>query len=126
MVACWGPAEEGTLSSIPGIPGASEPSFRTRDDSWVSLDTLVRSTCARLEEIGEVVSPLAAKAVIQVGRDSVQRWPERQGDALMHTVSDQLRHQRLIVVPRLVREILVAYTSAVVELDVAEVVESRG
>ena len=115
---------EDPLTSIPGIPGASEPSFRTRDAQWVSLDTLVRSTCQRLEDIGEPVSPLAAKAVIQVGRECVQAYPERQGDALMISVSDNLRQRRLLVVPRLVREILIAYTSAVVELDVAEVVES--
>ncbi len=90
----------------------------------MSLDTLVHGTCQRLDEIGEAVSPLAAKAVIQVGREAVQESPELQGDALMLRVSDELQKRRVLISPRLVREILVAYTSAVVQLDVAEIVES--
>ena len=51
---------------IPGIPGASEPSFRTRDQVWIALDDLVYETCTKLEVLGIVLSPYACKAAIQV------------------------------------------------------------
>ena len=43
--------EAGAEMRIPGIPGASEPSFRTRGQIWVALDDLVHETCTRLEEV---------------------------------------------------------------------------
>jgi len=85
---------------------------------------MVRRTVARLDEIGEGVSHVAAKATIQVAREMVQAYPERKGDALMRTVSRQLQERRVIMPPRLAHEILVAYTGVVVDMDVAEVVES--
>ena len=53
---------------IPGIPGASEPSFRTRDRIWIALDDLVYETCSKLEELGLAISPYACKAAIQISR----------------------------------------------------------
>ena len=53
---------------IPGIPGASEPSFRTRDRVWIALDDLVYETCSKLEEEGVLLSPYSCKAAIQVSR----------------------------------------------------------
>jgi len=51
---------------IPGIPGASEPSFRTRDRVWIALDDLVYETCTKLEELGFSLSPYSCKAAIQI------------------------------------------------------------
>ena len=106
---------------IPGIPGASEPTFRTRDCHWMSLDTLVMETCAELEEDGWVVSPHAAKVTIQVARVVVQGPDGMETDTLVDEVQARLRHRFILLTVAQVRSILTAYARVVSTMDIAEI-----
>ena len=108
---------------IPGIPGASEPSFRTRDRRWMGLDAVVHETCAHLEEEGIIVSPVAAKATIQLARLVVQEPVERDSDALVETIVERLRARRVIMPPNTALAVLAAYAQVIVVLDVLEINE---
>ena len=108
---------------IPGIPGASEPSFRTRDRRWMGLDALVRETCAHLEEEGLSVSPVAAKATIQLARFIVQEPIERDTDALVETIVERLRARRVLIPANMALAVLTAYAHVIVVLDVLEINE---
>ncbi|MCB9758831.1 MAG: hypothetical protein H6739_03245 [Alphaproteobacteria bacterium] len=107
--------------TIPGLPGASEPTFRTRDRSLFSLDMLVREVCERLVDDGLNVSPRVAKAAIQCARRWICEREELDVDALSLLVSRDLRHHRVLLIPDMVSEVLVTYVRLVIELDVAEV-----
>lgn len=108
---------------IPGLPGASEPTFRTRDRRWMGLDTLVLDTCQRLEDSGAAVSPVAAKAAIQLARHLVVMDEELVGEDLLAAVSFRLRRQRVLLTPAAVGRVLGAYARLVVELDITETCE---
>jgi hypothetical protein len=108
---------------IPGLPGASEPTFRTRDRRWMGLDTLVMDTTRRLADAGWAVSPVAAKAAIQLARHLVVVEEELSGDALIDAISVRLRRQRVLLTPEHVGRILGAYARLVVELDITETCE---
>ena len=108
---------------IPGIPGASEPAFRTRDARWMGLDALVHETCAVLDEEGISVSPVAAKAAIQIARFVVQEPVERDTDGLIRAVAERLRARRVLLPLDVVREILTTYAQVIVVLDVLEINE---
>lgn len=109
--------------SIPGIPGASEPSFRTRDARWMGLDAVVLETCAMLSEEGTEVSPVAAKAAIQLARFVVQEPVERESEALARVVSQRLQARSVVLPVAVVREILEMYAKVIVALDVLEINE---
>ncbi len=108
---------------IPGIPGASEPAFRTRDARWMGLDALVRETCAFLEEDGIVISLIAAKATIQLARRTVQEPLERDQDELCSVISDRLRSRRVLMPVPSVRDVIQAYARVIVSLDILEINE---
>ncbi len=108
---------------IPGIPGASEPSFRTRDRRWMGLDALVHETCATLQEEGVTVSPYAAKAVIQIARFVVQEPVERNTDELVETIVDRLQARCVLLPPNTVLAVLTTYAHVIVVLDVLEINE---
>ena len=108
---------------IPGIPGASEPSFRTRDRRWMGLDALVRETCAHLEEDDLFVSPVAAKATIQLARLVVQEPVDRDTGQLVETIVKRLRARRVIIPPNTALAVLTAYAHVIVVLDVLEINE---
>ena len=82
---------------IPGIPGSSEPSFRTRDAQWLGLDTMVRETVVELAEQGLTLSPYVVKATVQVGRMAVQGPCGRDVDALVESVQMHLRDRRVLI-----------------------------
>ena len=108
---------------IPGIPGASEPSFRTRDRRWMGLDSLVRETCAHLSEEGLEVSPVAAKATIQLARFVVQEPIERDTEALVETIVGRLRARCVVMPANMVLAVLTTYARVIVLLDVLEINE---
>ena len=108
---------------IPGIPGASEPAFRTRDARWMGLDAVVQETVSVLREEGFDVSLMAAKATIQIARFVVQKPVERDTEALIATVNDRLQAQCVIMPCEVVREILATYAQVIVVLDVLEINE---
>lgn len=108
---------------IPGVPGATEPTFRTGDRRWMGLDSLVWETCARLEERRQALQPAVVKAVIQVARMAVQ-GPERlEGQALVDEVTLRLRHERVLLPAARVRAVLLAYLTVVGELEIQEINE---
>ena len=109
--------------SIPGIPGASEPAFRTRDARWMGLDALVQETVTVLKEVGFDVSLIAAKATIQIARFVVQEPVERDAAALVSAVQDRLRARCVLMTSELVREVLTTYAQVIVVLDVLEINE---
>ena len=74
--------------SIPGIPGASEPAFRTRDARWMGLDALVHETRASLVAEGTNVSLIAVKSAIQLARQVVQEPTDRSTEELVATVTE--------------------------------------
>ena len=108
---------------IPGIPGASEPAFRTRDARWMGLDAVVQETVTVLKEEGFDVSLMAAKATIQIARFVVQEPVERDTDALIATVQDRLRARCVVLPADIVREVLATYAQVIVVLDVLEINE---
>ena len=109
---------------IPGIPGASEPSFRTRDQVWIALDDLVYETCTKLETLGIVLSPYACKAAIQVSRQLMLVGSPAAGVDLEQEVSLRLRQRRVLLDPQLTGEILRAYGRVVMGMQIAEVQET--
>ena len=108
---------------IPGIPGASEPSFRTRDSRWMGLDAVVHETCAMLAEEGVDVSPVAAKATIQLARYVVQEPVERDTAAITRVVAERLRARRVVLPVEAVREVLEMYAKVIVALEILEINE---
>ena len=109
---------------IPGIPGASEPSFRTRDQIWIALDDLVHETCERLEEKGVIISPYVCKGAIQVSRQLMLVGSTSAGEVLVNEVSLRLRQRGVLLRPELAADILRAYGMVVMGMEIAEVLET--
>jgi len=105
---------------IRGIPGFPEPTFRTHDNVWVSLDTVVSRVC---DALGENVSPLVAKCTIQLARHALARQERPEVGALAAEVCRLLRPEHIVVTPLVVHGILLAYANEVAALDVAQVSE---
>jgi hypothetical protein len=111
---------------IPGIPGASEPAFRTRDQELFGLDRVVREVCARLADEGVDVSPPVVKTTVQIARGLMLAGSPLGGKALIDDVQLRLRGCRIILSTDLVWAVLAAYGHTVVYLDIADVVETAG
>ena len=109
--------------TIPGIPGASEPVFRTRDARWMGLDALVYETRSSLIAEGADVSLVAVKSAIQLARQVVQEPVARSTDELIVTVSDRLQQRKVIMPIDMVRRVMSAYAAVIVELEVLEINE---
>jgi hypothetical protein len=105
---------------IQGIRGLPEPTFRTDDDAWVSLDTLVARVVRRLD--GQV-SPIVAKCIIQATRDAVRSLDRIEIGRLAADVCVSLRHERIVVTPPVVHGILLAYVAEVQDLGIVQVAE---
>jgi len=103
-----------------GIDGLSEPTFRTGDDQWVSLDTVVWRV---VRALGGGVSPLVAKCTIQLSRHAVSGLEHVDIGRLARDVSMALRPERIVVTPPVVHAILLAYVTEVEELGVVQVAE---
>lgn len=108
---------------IPGIVGATEPSFRTGDRRWMGLDSVVWETLEKLEASGLELSPVAVKATVQVARLVVSGPEKLEAEALVDAVTEQLRHRRVILPSQRVREILMAYLAVIAELEIQEINE---
>ena len=89
----------------------------------MGLDTLVRETCSHLEEEGLHVSPVAAKATIQLARLVVQEPVERDSDTLVEIIVERLRARRVVIPPTTALANLTAYAHVIVVLDVLEINE---
>lgn len=108
------------MRRVQGIDGLSEPTFRTGDDQWVSLDTVVQRVARRL---GGDVSLLVAKSTIQLSRHTIQALEQVDIGKLARDVSIQLRPERIVVTPPVVQAILLAYVTEVQDLGVVQVAE---
>ena len=111
------------MSRIPGIPGASEPSFRTRDRRWMDLDTMVLETCMHLAQDGDEVSPLVVKVTVQVARRLVVLHDDLGGPDLIEQVRLGLHARHVLISGVLVTRILKSYAAVFLELDILEVSE---
>ena len=109
--------------AISGIPGAPEPTFRTRDREYVSLDRLIQDVCTELASRDILVNASIAKAAVQCARHSVQASESPGLEGLAQQVSEDLRRERVLLVPRLVRQVLLSYGRIVSEFDIAETID---
>ncbi len=110
---------------IPGLPGAAETTFRTRDALLVSLDRLVAEVCAELAEQGTELSLRTAKAAIQAARAAITRQPGLTEVALVDTIRERLRQEHILLPAPMVSALLRTYLRKVVELDITEVNDFR-
>lgn len=108
------------MTRIPGLRHLPEPTYRTDDDAWVSLDSVVRAVCA---ELGHGVSPMVCKATIQVARHAMQARDRVEVGPIASEVCQQLRPERIVVTPIVVHGILLAYANVVAGLGVVQVTE---
>lgn len=106
--------------SFRGIRGLPEPTFRTADDAWVSLDSVVTRVCAAL---GGDVSPVVAKCTIQLARYAAKHVDRVEIGQLAADVCHALRAERIVVTPLVVQAVLLAYATEVASLDVVQVEE---
>jgi hypothetical protein len=105
---------------IRGIQELPEPTFRTQDDTWVSLDSVVKRVC---DALGGDVSPLVAKCTIQLARHAADQHERVEIGQLATDVCAALRSERIVVTPLVVHAVLLAYASEVANLDVVQVSE---
>jgi len=109
---------------IPGIPGAADPTFCTRDRRFLSLDRVVHELCDLMEDDGTPISPRVAKAAVQSGRQIVCRYDGLCADELATRVSLELRRARVLLTPTLVERLLVTYGRLVIELDITSITDT--
>lgn len=110
--------------SIPGIPGASNPSFRTRDRLVVSLDQLIVEICEELRSQGLSVAPFVAKTIVQLARKTLAQSPgDVDMEALSETVFQELKLHRILVIPARVRLVVQAYGQVFSEMQIEDTVE---
>jgi len=111
------------VSRIRGIADLPEPTFRTTDDAWVSLDTVVARVVLAL---GGGVSPVVAKATIQLARHTLRDLERVDVGRLASDVCLLLRPEHIVVTPIVVQAVLMAYAREVVSLEVVQVMEGWG
>ena len=110
--------------SIPGLPGASDPSFRTHCCHWMSLDTLVHEVCKQLQgKDGVEFNAFSVKVTIQQARRVLARIEQVDEAQLVASVTQHLRAERVLLQPSQVRTILTQYGRLWKELEIAEVLE---
>ncbi len=102
------------------VPALKEPTFRTRDGQWVSLDTLVARVVERLD--GDI-SLLVAKGIIQVARTAVSVLETVEIGVLARDVTLSLRPSHIVVTPPVVNAVLLAYVTEVELLGVVQIAE---
>lgn len=108
------------MARVVGLAGLPEPTFRTMDNEWVSLDTLVGLV---VEQLQGDVSPLVAKCVIQMSRHTVRTLEDVDIGKLARDVTMLLRPEHIVVTPLVVQAVLLAYVTEVEELNVVQVAE---
>jgi hypothetical protein len=106
---------------IPGLPGASDPTFRTRDALLLSLDRIVHDVCTELAVGGLVISLPVAKAAIQAARHGICRQPSLVEAEIVVIVGARLRRERILLPPSMIRRLLRCYLRTVIALDITEV-----
>ena len=112
--------------SIPGIPGAPNPTFRTRDRVYVSLDQVIVELCEELSEEGLVVARSVAKTVVQCARFYLRSEKGPQDlEEISEAVYRDLKMHRILLVPHWVRQVLTAYGRVYASLQIEDVTEQE-
>ena len=110
--------------SIPGIPGASNPTFRTRDRVYVSLDQIIVELCEELKAEGLSVAPSIAKTIVQTARGYLRCQEEQMGmEELSMAVFDDLKVHRILFVPKRVAQVLTMYGRVYASLEIEDVTD---
>jgi hypothetical protein len=114
----------GDAMSIRGIPGASNPTFRTRDRVYVSLDQIIVELCQELGREGFLLSRQIAKTVVQCARCYLNS-DDGVGDmdGLCQVVFEDLKAHRVLFVPHRVEQVLTAYGQVYSSLEIEDVTE---
>jgi hypothetical protein len=114
----------GDPMGIPGIPGAPNPTFRTRDRVYVSLDQIIVELCEELQAEGLLLSKQIAKTVVQCARSYLQ-CDEGVSDmeGLCQAVFEDLKPLRVLFVPDRVRQVLTAYGRVYASLEIEDVTD---
>ncbi len=111
------------MTAIPGIPGCAEPSFRTGDRGWMSLDELVREVVVWLHADGRELSPYVVKATVQITRSLVGTDDSWEAEDLFPQLVTAVRRAGVILQPDQVEQIVRVYASLVAMLDIQDVSE---
>jgi len=115
---------DGDSMSIPGIPGAPNPTFRTRDRVYVSLDQIIVELCEELQGEGLLLSQQVAKTVVQCAR-SYLHSEDGVNDmgGLCQAVFEDLKLHRILFVPDRVKQVLTAYGRVYASLEIEDVTD---
>lgn len=111
------------MAPIPGLPGASEPTFRTGERGWMSLDEVVHEAVAWLDVDGLELSPYVVKATVQTTRRLLDAYEEVEGDELFDRVHDHLRRNGVLLQRAQVERVVRVYASVVAILDIRDTSE---
>ena len=112
--------------SIPGIPGAPNPTFRTRDRVYVSLDQLIVELCEELQGEGLLVSRPIAKTIVQCARCYLNGDEKVQSmESLCLAVFTDLKAHRILFVPHRVKQVLTAYGRVYASLEIEDVTDQE-
>jgi len=109
--------------AIRGLPGAGTPTFRTWDQRFVTLDSVLSDLCIRLIDEDMTVAQERVKAIIQTARGVVMDAETTDVDDLGVVISHRLRGQLMLIPPHICKRVLQLYAELVLELDIAEVLE---
>ncbi len=110
---------------IPGLPGANDPTFRTRDALLLSLDRIVQEVCMELADEGMLIAPRIAKTAIQAARQQIAGRGTPSPDELVERIRLRLRNERILLPAPMIHRLLEAYLRKVVELEITEVSDFR-
>ena len=114
-----------SAGSIPGIPGASEPTFYTRDRQFIPMDHIVYELCEALRQADFQYDPRITKSVIQAARHLVGTTDGVEANELASQVCDSLRPAHIMLHPHQVETLLAAYGRLVLDLEITGVMESE-
>jgi hypothetical protein len=109
---------------IRGIPGAPNPTFRTRDRVYVSLDQIIVELCQELSRDGLLLSQQIAKTIVQCARcylHSEEGVSDMEG--LCQAVFEDLKAHRVLFVPSRVQQVLTAYGQVYASLEIEDVTD---
>ena len=109
--------------AIRGLPGAGSPTFRTWDQRFVTLDSVLGDLCIRLIDEDMTVAQERVKAIIQTARGVVRHAESPDVEDLGNAISMRLRGELILIPPHICRRVLQLYAEVLLELDIAEVLE---
>jgi hypothetical protein len=119
----------GDAMRIRGIPGAPNPTFRTRDRVYVSLDQIIEEMCQELSREGLLLSQQIAKTIVQCARCYLHSEDGLSNmEGLCEAVFEDLKAHRVLFIPSRVEQVLTAYGRVYASLEIEDVedIEASG